>query len=59
MERETILPDGVTRGLIAIIVLLLSLSILSIGDYSTSPNAAGRTDASETCAETETELTAE
>lgn len=56
MEREIILPGAVSRGLIAVIVFLISLGILSLGDYSTNTDTTG---ASAAVAETETELTAE
>lgn len=70
MERETILPKAVTKGIIAVLVILISLGSLMIGDYSTgagsklrtdgpadaAPKAAASAAIDETDAETESEM---
>lgn len=56
MEKEIILPGAIYRSLIAVIVFLISLSILSLGSYSTGADTA---KAPAAVAETETELTTE
>lgn len=56
MEKEAFLPRSVTRALVAAVILLISLSILSIGDYRTG---TGPSDTSRAFSQTQTEMQTE